>query len=71
MPLHHRNAWLGDRDVLGELIAGCRKLGMVVVARIDPHATDDVVAAAQPDWIYVTAEGQRRRHWAPPERWGT
>src|SRR6188474_3207578 len=28
IPFHHRSAWLGDRDVLGELIAGCRKLGM-------------------------------------------
>src|SRR5882724_3408163 len=22
---HHRSAWLGERDVLGELVAGCRK----------------------------------------------
>ena len=39
VPFHHRSAWLGDRDVLGELVAGCRKLGMVVIARTDPHAT--------------------------------
>jgi len=31
-PFHHRSAWLGDRDVFGELVAGCRRLGMVVVA---------------------------------------
>ena len=24
IPFHHRSAWLGDRDVLGELITGCR-----------------------------------------------
>ena len=71
VPLHHRSAWLGDRDVLGELVAGCRRLGMVVVVRTDPHATYDDVAAAQPDWIHVTAEGQRRRHWASPEMWVT
>src|SRR5450432_4932008 len=41
IPFHHRSAWLGDRDVLGDLIAGCRKLGMVVLARTDPHATYD------------------------------
>ncbi len=71
IPFHHRSAWLGNRDVLGELIAGCRKLGMVVVARTDPHATYDDAEAAHPDWIHVTAEGQRRRHWASPEMWVT
>src|ERR1043166_828495 len=48
VPFHHRSAWLGDRDVLGDLIAGCRKLGMVVVVRTDPHATYDDVPAAHP-----------------------
>ena len=24
VPFHHRSAWLGERDVLGELVAGCR-----------------------------------------------
>ena len=71
IPFHHRSAWLGDRDVLGDLITGCRKLGMVVIARTDPHATYDDVEAAHPDWIHVTAEGQRRRHWASPEMWVT
>jgi hypothetical protein len=71
IPFHHRSQWLGDRDVLGELVAGCRKLGMVVIARTDPHATYDDVQAAHPDWIAVTAEGQPRRHWASPEMWVT
>src|SRR5215475_5534112 len=26
IPFHHASAWLGERDVLGELISGCRKL---------------------------------------------
>jgi len=71
VPFHHRSAWLGDRDVLGELVAGCRKLGMVVLARTDPHATYDDVQAAHPDWIAVTADGKPRRHWASPEMWVT
>src|SRR5271167_4855983 len=32
IPFHHRSQWLGDQDVLGELVTGCRKLGMVVIA---------------------------------------
>ena len=71
IPFHHRSPWLGDRDVLGELVTGCRKLGLVVLARTDPHATYDDVHAAHPDWIAVTADGQPRRHWVSPELWVT
>jgi hypothetical protein len=71
VPMHHRSRWLGDRDVLGELITGCRKLGMVVIVRTDPHATYDDVAEAHPDWIAVDEAGKRRRHWASPEMWVT
>ncbi|HUJ43922.1 MAG TPA: beta-galactosidase trimerization domain-containing protein [Opitutaceae bacterium] len=71
VPFHHRSAWLGDRDVFGDLAAGCRKLGMVVLARTDPHATYDDMQAAHPDWIAVTADGKPRRHWASPEMWVT
>lgn len=71
VPFHHRSAWLGDRDVFGELVEGCRRLGMVVIARTDPHATYDDVKAAHPDWIAVDAEGRPRRHWASPEMWVT
>ena len=71
IPFHHRSAWLGDRDVLGELISGCRKLGLVVLVRTDPHATYDDAQAAHPDWIAVDAEGRPRRHWASPEMWVT
>jgi Hypothetical glycosyl hydrolase 6/Beta-galactosidase trimerisation domain len=71
VPFHHRSRWLGDRDPFGELVAGCRKLGMVVVARTDPHATYDDVYEAHPDWIAVDADGRKRRHWASPEMWVT
>ncbi len=71
VPFHHRSAWLGDRDVFGELVAGCRRMGMVVVARTDPHATYDDVQAAHPDWIAVDRDGRPRRHWASPEMWVT
>ena len=59
IPLHHRSRWLGDRDPFGDLVAGCRKLGMVVVARTDPHATyDDVQRGA--------SRLDRRRRRGPP-----
>jgi len=71
IPFHHRSAWLGDRDLLGELVSGCRKLGMAVLIRTDPHATYDDAKAAHPDWIAVEANGNPRRHWASPEMWVT
>jgi len=71
VPLHHRSQWLGKSDPFGELVAGCRKLGMVVIARTDPHATYQDVYEAHPDWIAVDAQGRPRRHWASPEMWVT
>ena len=71
IPFHHRSAWLKDSDPFGTLVAGCRKLGMVIVARTDPHATYDDVHDAHPDWIAVDSAGKPRRHWASPEMWVT
>jgi hypothetical protein len=71
VPFHHRSAWLGERDVFGELVEGCRRLGLVVLARTDPHATYDDARAAHPEWIAVGEDGQPRRHWASPEMWVT
>jgi Hypothetical glycosyl hydrolase 6/Beta-galactosidase trimerisation domain len=71
VPLHYRSRFLGDRDAFGELVAGCRNLGMNVVARTDPHAAHQDVYDAHPDWIAVTADGKKRRHWADPELWVT
>src|SRR5262245_17822755 len=53
VPMHHRSRWLGGLDVFGDLVRGCRELGMVVLARTDPHATYDDVQHAHPDWIAV------------------
>jgi len=71
IPLHRRSRFLGDRDPLGELVEGCRKLGMFVIARTDPHAAHQEMCDAHPDWIAVDAQGRKRRHWANPELWVT
>jgi len=71
IPLHHRSEWLKDMDPFGDLVEGCRKLGMVVVARTDPHAVHQDAYDAHPEWIAVDEEGQKRRHWASPEMWVT
>ncbi len=64
VPLHYRSKFLGNGDAFGEMLAGCRKLGMNVIARVDPHAAHQDVYDAHPDWIAVEANGKPRRHWA-------
>jgi hypothetical protein len=71
VPLHHRSDYLGSKDLLGYMIEGCRKMNMTVCLRTDPHAARQNVYDAHPDWIAVTADGQKRRHWANPDLWVT
>ena len=71
IPMHHRSAWLGDSDPFGYLVRGCRKMGMAVIARTDPHAAWNNVYQTHPDWIAVDSKGQKRRHWSNPELWVT
>ena len=71
IPLHYRSKWLGNTDPFGDMVKGCRRLGMNVIARTDPHAVHQDVYDAHPDWIAVDAKGNKRRHWADPELWVT
>jgi hypothetical protein len=71
VPLHHRSASLGSSDPFGTLVAGCRALGMHVIARTDPHAAREEVRLAHPDWIAARPDGQPHRHWANADLWVT
>ncbi len=71
IPLHHRSDFLGNSDLLGYMMEGCRRLNITVCVRTDPHAARQNVYDAHPDWIAVTADGQKRRHWANTDLWVT
>lgn len=71
IPLHYRSKWLGDRDTFGELLKGCRDLGMNVIARTDAHACHQDVYDAHPDWIMVNAKGEKVHHWSDRDFWVT
>ncbi len=71
IPLHYRSKWLGNMDAFGDIMQGCRKLGMNVVARTDAHAARQDVYDAHPDWIAVDAQGNKRRHPSDPDFWIT
>jgi hypothetical protein len=67
IPYHRRNTRMGDSDPLGYLIEGCRRMGLVVTARVDHHATYADTAQAHPEWISRDPEGRMRPHWAAPD----
>lgn len=71
VPLHYVSKFLGDTDPFGSLVEGARRLGMHVMARVDPHAIHQDAADAHPEWIAVDKDGNRRRHWAYPSVWVT
>ena len=71
IPLHYKSKFMGATDPFGDMVTGCRNLGMNILARTDPHAVHQDVYDAHPDWIFVEADGKKRRHWAMPELWVT
>ncbi|MEJ1242239.1 hypothetical protein WBG78_29090 [Chryseolinea sp. T2] len=71
IPLHHRSDYLGNTDLVGYLVNGCRKMNMSILLRTDPHAARQEVYDAHPEWIAVSVDGMKRRHWANPELWVT
>lgn len=66
VPLHHRSVYLGDRDLLGEVVDLARSRGMAVMARVDPHAVHRDVVDQRPEWIARTEDGELLEHWAMP-----
>ncbi len=70
VPFHYKSRFMKPgMDPLGELVRGCRELGMAVIARTDPHAIHPEAAEAHPDWVSVDAKGEKVRHWADPRLW--
>ena len=43
----------------GEMVKGCRNLGMNVIARTDPHGVHQDIYDTHPDWIMVDASGKQ------------
>jgi type 1 glutamine amidotransferase len=67
VPLHYRSPYLGDGDMLGELVEVAKSMDIRVLARVDPHATRADTLAAQPGWIARDAAGAPKRHPTDPE----
>ena len=59
--LHHRAAFLGDRDLYGEIVRAAREEGLTVLARMDSNRADGSFYLEHPDWFAVDANGQPYR----------
>jgi hypothetical protein len=71
LPMQHRAKFLGQRDLFGEMVRGCRDLGLRIIARVDPHAMAEEVFDAHPEWAAATEDGKPRRHWAASDMYVT
>ncbi len=60
-PLHHRAAFLGDRDLFGELTRAAHDDGLFVMARMDSNRTAEDFFQAHPDWFTRDPNGQPYR----------
>lgn len=57
-PLHHRAAFLGSRDLFGELTEAAHQDGLFVVARMDSNRAGEDFFRAHPDWFARDAKGE-------------
>ena len=71
IPLHYMAATLGDTDLFGYLVEGCRKMDMSVICRTDAHAVHGDARAAHPEWIAVDKDANPVPHWSMPGAWVT
>ncbi len=59
--LQHRAEALGERDLLGELVAAAREEGLVIVARMDSNRAHGPFFEAHPDWFARRQDGEPYR----------
>ena len=61
LELQHRAAYLGDRDLFGEVVSAAREEGLVVLARMDSNRTYEPFYEAHPDWFARMRDGSPYR----------
>ena len=62
VPYHHRSQFLGSRDLFGEMVAGAKRRGFRVVARMDCNLAYEEAFRAHPEWFQRNRDGSVRTH---------
>ena len=62
IPYHHKSAYLGSRDLFGELVTAATARSMRVVARMDCNYAYEDALQAHPEWFERNQDGAPRRH---------
>jgi len=62
VPFHYRSPYLGRTDMFGDLTKACKKVGIRVLGRVDPHAMHADALAAHPEWVARNADGTPKKH---------
>jgi type 1 glutamine amidotransferase len=64
IPLHTRAPGVDQIDAFGVMVAGCRALGMNVIARVEPGGFREDVLAAHPEWVARRSDGSAQHYFA-------
>lgn len=67
VPFHTRSPYLGKTDMFGDLTKACKKMGIRVLGRVDPHAMRADALAAHPEWVARNADGTPKKHPTAPD----
>lgn len=62
VPFHYRSPYLGKTDMFGDLTLECKRMGIRVLGRVDPHAMHADALAAHPEWVARNVDGTPKRH---------
>lgn len=58
LPFHYRSPYLGEGDLLGDMVKLCHENGIRVIARFDFSKVHESIALQHPDWHYRDANGE-------------
>lgn len=62
VPYHRRSSFLGNSDPFGDMAKACKRMGLRVLARVDPSVIHADALAAHPEWVARAADGKPRKH---------
>jgi hypothetical protein len=60
LPYHWKNPYMGNGDLVGDLIKKFHEKGIKYIARFDFSKLDSSIAAKKPEWLFVTASGEHQ-----------